>query len=61
MQVQPLESLDQWDDAVRDRYDPNKKKEEFRQYDDKTPPVVREFYRQNHEGQTLDSCIGAGA
>jgi inositol oxygenase len=53
----PLESLDQWDDAVRDRYDPNKKQEEFRQYDDKTPPVVREFYRQNHEGQTLDSVL----
>lgn len=57
MHYAPLESLDQWDDAVRDRYDPNKKQEEFRQYDDKTPPVVREFYRQNHEGQTLDSVL----
>ena len=57
MHVQPLESLDQWDDAVRDRYDPNKKKEEFRVYDDKTPPVVREFYRQNHQFQTLASVL----
>src|SRR3954447_22393628 len=57
MHVAPLESLDQWDDSVRDRYDPNKKQEEFRQYDDKTPPVVREFYRQNHEFQTLDSVL----
>ncbi len=57
LETQPLESLDQWDDAVRDRYDPNKKKEEFRQYDDKTPPVVREFYRQNHQFQTLDSVL----
>jgi inositol oxygenase len=59
--VQPLESLDQWDDSVRDRYDPNKKQEDFRQYDDKTPPVVREFYRQNHEGQTLEFTLGREA
>lgn len=57
MQTTPLDSLDQWDDAVRDRYDPNKGKEEFRQYDDKTPPVVREFYRQNHQHQTLDFVL----
>ena len=56
--VQPLESLDQWDDSVRDRYDPNRKQEDFRQYDDKTPPVVREFYRQNHEFQTLEFVLG---
>ncbi|HEY4087769.1 MAG TPA: inositol oxygenase family protein [Bryobacteraceae bacterium] len=61
MHVQPLESLDQWDDSVRDRYDPNKKQEDFRQYDDKTPPVVREFYRQNHEGQTLEFTLGREA
>lgn len=54
---EPLQSLDQWDDAVRDRYDPNKKKEEFRQYNDTTPPVVREFYRQNHEFQTVASVL----
>jgi len=59
--VQPLESLDQWDDSVRDRYDPNRKQEDFRQYDDKTPPVVREFYRQNHEGQTLEFVLGREA
>jgi inositol oxygenase len=53
----PLASLDQWDDDVRDRYDPNKSKEQFRQYDDKTPPVVREFYRQNHTNQTLSSVL----
>ena len=57
MHAQPLASLDQWDDAVRDRYDPNRNKDEFRQYDDNTPPVVREFYRQNHEGQTLSSVL----
>ena len=57
MQTEPLESLDQWDDAVRDRYDPNRKEADFRQYDEKTPPVVREFYRQNHQFQTLDSVL----
>jgi inositol oxygenase len=61
MQQAPLESLEQWDDAVRDRYDPDKKKEEFRVYDDKTPPVVVEFYRQNHQFQTLDSVLGREA
>ena len=54
---EPLQSLDQWDDAVRDRYDPNKKKEEFRQYNDTTPPVVREFKRQNHQFQTVASVL----
>ena len=61
MQQAPLESLEQWDDAVRDRYDPDKKKEEFRVYDDQTPPVVVEFYRQNHQFQTLDSVLGREA
>ena len=49
----PLENLEQWDDFVKDRYQPNKSKEEFRQYNDSTPPVVREFYRLNHTNQTL--------
>ncbi len=50
----PLENLEQWDDFVKDRYKPNKSKEKFRQYNDSTPPVVREFYRLNHTNQTLD-------
>jgi inositol oxygenase len=50
----PLENLEQWDDFVQQRYKPNKSKEEFRQYNDSTPPVVREFYRLNHTNQTLD-------
>jgi len=51
--IQPLTSLDEWDDHVRDRYDPNKPKDAFRQYTDTTRPGVREFYRQNHTQQTL--------
>jgi inositol oxygenase len=50
----PLENLEQWDDFVQERYKPNKSKEEFRQYNESTPPVVREFYRLNHANQTLD-------
>jgi inositol oxygenase len=59
--LEPLESLSQWDDALRDRYDPSREEDEFRQYDDKTPPVVREFYRQNHQFQTLDSVLAREA
>ncbi|MFN0101713.1 MAG: inositol oxygenase family protein [Bryobacteraceae bacterium] len=50
----PLESLEQWDDDVRARYREDRKKEEFRVYDDTTPQVVRDFYRQNHALQTLE-------
>jgi inositol oxygenase len=50
----PLESLDQWDDDVRARYRADRKKEEFRVYDDTTPQVVRDFYQQNHALQTLE-------
>jgi len=50
----PLESLDQWDDDVRARYRKDRNKEEFRVYDESTPQVVRDFYRQNHALQTLE-------
>ena len=49
----PLHSLDEWDDYVRDRYRPERAQAEFRSYDD-APPGVKELYRQNHAGQTLD-------
>ena len=50
----PLQNLEQWDEFVGQRYNPNKKQEEFRKYDDSTPPGVREFYRLNHTHQTVD-------
>jgi inositol oxygenase len=50
----PLQNLEQWDDFVGQRYKPDKKQEEFRQYNDSTPPGVREFYRLNHTHQTVD-------
>jgi inositol oxygenase len=53
----PLETLSQWDDAVAERYKQGKEQESFRKYDDATPPVVREFYRQNHTHQTRDFVL----
>ena len=50
----PLESLEQWDDFVKDRYDPNRAQDGFRQFTPEAPPVVREFYRLNHTHQTRD-------
>jgi inositol oxygenase len=49
----PLESLEQWDDFVKSRYQPGKTEEQFRDYSDTTPPTVREFYRLNHANQTV--------
>jgi len=54
LEARPLETLDQWDDFVKERYQPGKTRAEFRQYDDSTPPAVREFYRLNHTHQTVD-------
>src|SRR5580704_302396 len=49
----PLQNLEQWDDFVQQRYDPNRKTDEFREYS-KTTPGVREFYRLNHTHQTRE-------
>jgi inositol oxygenase len=48
----PLDRLEQWDEFVKVRYDPNRTRDDFRRYDESTPPVVREFYRLNHMHQT---------
>jgi inositol oxygenase len=61
----PLQSLDEWEDFVKDRYpepgkpalpfkvtDPEKKQEEFRNYAKEARPSVKEFYRLNHTFQT---------
>jgi len=50
----PLESLEQWEDFVQRRYDPNRKPEDFRKHDEESPAVVREFYRLNHMYQTRE-------
>lgn len=54
---EPLSSLSQWDDFVEDRYRPDRKQEEFRNFSADAPPVVQEFYRQNHALQTRDFVL----
>src|SRR5688500_6939244 len=61
---QPLKSLDEWEESLVERYptpasklvgtNPDKTKEQFRNYEAKTPPGVSEFYRLNHTNQTYD-------
>ncbi|MGV3774741.1 MAG: inositol oxygenase family protein, partial [Verrucomicrobiales bacterium] len=66
-QNSPLNNLEEWEEFLKDRYpegsasakpfqatDPNKKKEEFRDYKSNARPSVREFYRLNHKHQTYD-------
>ena len=55
--IGPLQNIEQWDEFVQDRYDPNKTTEQFRNYGETTPPVVREFYRLNHMNQTHDFAL----
>ena len=50
----PLQNLEQWDDFVKARYRADRKKEEFRVFDESSPQVVKDFYRENHARQTLD-------
>ncbi|SHH03602.1 inositol oxygenase family protein [Flagellimonas flava] len=55
----PLNTLDDWEDNILERYpDPStneKKKEEFRNYEDsERVETVKEFYRLNHKYQTYD-------
>jgi inositol oxygenase len=57
-EINPLSSLDEWEDAVLERYPepdvPAKSKEEYRNYADPARDTVREFYRLNHTYQTYD-------
>ncbi len=52
---QPLQSLDEWEDDLRQRYpQPDKPQQAFRDYAAGVRPQVREFYRLNHRHQTVD-------
>lgn len=59
-EINPLASLDNWEDDVLTRYpDPesiatSRSTEEYRQYDDPARDTVREFYKLNHTYQTYD-------
>ena len=66
----PLGNLEEWEDFLKTRYpepasngnhakpfqavDPEKKSEQFRNYEADARPTVREFYRLNHRHQTYD-------
>jgi inositol oxygenase len=63
----PAMGIDEWEDFLKERYpepataaepfqatNPNKKKEEFRNYEADARPSVREFYRLNHRHQSYD-------
>jgi inositol oxygenase len=59
--VQPLQSLDEWDDFVAVRYRQGKSEDQFRDYSADANPGVTEFYRQNHQHQTVDFVLGKRA
>ena len=68
----PLQDLEEWEDFLKTRYpepagtaapafqatNPDKKQEEFRNYEADARPSVREFYRLNHRHQTYDFVQG---
>jgi inositol oxygenase len=54
----PLQNLEQWDDFLEGRYKEGKSESEFRQYDAKANPGVAEFYRLNHQNQTVAYAVG---
>jgi inositol oxygenase len=69
----PLKGLDEWEEFVKTRYpeepattattffqstDPNKKQEQFRDYKAEARDSVKEFYRLNHEHQTMQFVLG---
>lgn len=57
----PLQNVEQWDDFVKARYRPDRKKEEFRVFDESSPEVVKQFYRENHAKQTYDLVMAKNA
>lgn len=57
MSTGPFSHPDQWDDAVRTRYQEGRPREQFRDYGAAVDPRVREFYRLNHTHQTRDYVL----
>ena len=54
----PLSNLEDWDEFLEGRYKEGKTESEFRQYDAEANPGVAEFYRINHQMQTVDYVLG---
>jgi inositol oxygenase len=53
-ETNPLESLEEWEAFLQKRYPQPKEQSSFRDYGDNVRPAVREFYRLNHQHQTVD-------
>ena len=53
--------MEEWDEFLKGRYQEGKSEEEFRVYDAEANPGVAEFYRLNHENQTLDYVLAKEA
>ena len=53
----PLSHLEDWDEFLEGRYKEGKTETEFRQYDAEANPGVAEFYRINHQMQTVDYVL----
>jgi len=49
-----LSEFEEWEDFLKERYEPGKTEEQFRNYKADANPVVTEFYRKNHLYQTFD-------
>ena len=58
-EINPLQSLDEWEDDVLERYPETEKKskDEFRNYETTVRDTVKEFYRLNHQYQTYDFVV----
>src|SRR6185437_610633 len=58
-EINTLQSLDEWEDDVLERYPETEKKSkaEFRNYETTVRDTVKEFYRLNHQYQTYDFVI----
>jgi inositol oxygenase len=50
-------AMEKVENFVKGRYQPGKSESEFRVYDAHAKPGVAEFYRLNHENQTLDYVL----
>ncbi|HUQ70016.1 MAG TPA: inositol oxygenase family protein, partial [Planctomycetaceae bacterium] len=58
---QPLADLDDWEETLQSRYPAppaDKPKDAFRDYRAEARASVKEFYRLNHQHQTLDFVLG---
>ena len=55
--AEPVSILEDWEDFLEGRYKEGKSETEFRQYDEKATPQVANFYRLNHQHQTVDYVL----